>query len=479
MKIIKTQVLIIGGGAAGLNASLFLDTKDVFLIEANGSNSILSPWNLMIKTKNELRKKILDIGNKMNDLNLLEFFLDKYKESVEDLKNIGIRLRKSNIGLVPEYNLPGLKVRKKFLKKLKAKKVKILKGRVEKFLVDENKKIKGVEIRLLNTKEDVKIFFNYLILAGGGLSGFFQYSTGSKNSDGSILSLCYETGFKMRNLEFFMFHPFLLNDKRLPRALISGDILTKIEYEDGNGKKFLSEKIAKALRTNKHHYIFSQMIREFYLQSLKGKIFGKFNCSDAWFEKFKKENEFGFIFKNFKKNILEKIKLQPAFHFLIGGLIINKNGQTNKENIYAAGEITGGLHGSGRIGGLAILEALVFSKAAAMNINKKMRRQKKKIVIPSKISKIGKLGLSDKLKKKNWETLGPIKKKVKLEKFKDFLEHKKILTSQEKLLKKIIEICLLRKNSVGAFYKENSKRVKTSNSSFLINREIIFKKHVE
>lgn len=479
MKTIKTQVLIIGGGAAGLNTALSLDTEDVFLIEANTSNSVLCPWNLMIKTKNELRRKILDTGNNMSDLDLLEVFLDKHKESVKDLKNIGVKLRKSNIGLVPEYNLPGLEVRKIFLKKIKDKKVKILKGKVKKFLVDEKQEIRGVQINLLNTKKNIKIFFNYLILAAGGLSGLFQHTTGSKDSNGDILSLCYEAGFKIRDLEFSMFHPFLLNDKRLPRVLISGDILTKMEYEDENGKSFLSEEIAKALRTNEHHYVFPKMTREFYSQSLKGKIFGRFVCSNIWFEKFKKENEFGFIFKNSKKDILKKIEIQPAFHFSIGGLVINKNSQTNKKNVYAAGEITGGLYGSNRIGGLAILEALVFGKIAAMDINKKIKKQKRDIVISDKATKIGKLGLSDELKKKNWEILGPIKKKEELEKFKKFLENKKILTSQEKLIKKIIEICLLRENSIGSFYKENSKQVKISGSSFLINKKIIFKKYVK
>jgi len=276
-----------------------------------------------------------------------------------------------------------------------------------------------------------------------------------------------------------MFHPFLLNDKRLPRVLISGDILTKMEYEDENGKSFLSEEITKALRTNEHHCVFPKMTREFYSQSLKGKIFGRFVCSNIWFEKFKKENEFGFIFKNSKKDILKKIEIQPAFHFSIGGLVINKNSQTNKKNVYAAGEITGGLYGSNRIGGLAILEALVFGKIAAMDINKKIKKQKRDIVISDKATKIGKLGLSDELKKKNWEILGPIKKKEELEKFKKFLENKKILTSQEKLIKKIIEICLLRENSIGSFYKENSKQVKISGSSFLINKKIIFKKYVK
>jgi len=471
---IKTQVLIIGGGAAGLNAALNLDTRDAILIERNGSNSVLSPWNLMLMPKNELRKKILSTGNHLNSKELVEIFLRDYKKAVEDLKKLGLKFRKSNIGLIPDYTLPGTDARNVFVRKLKNKKVKILKGVVEKFLLNQDKKLIGVAVNLFNLKK-IKIFFNYLVLAAGGFGGFFPFRTGSCDSDGSVLSLCYEAGFKMRDIEFFMFHPFLIVDKRLPRVLISGDILTKMEYEDGKGKGFLSEDIAEALRSNEHHYVFPRMTREFYLQSLKGRIFGRLTCSNDWFEKFKKENEYGFIFKKFKKDELEKIELHPAFHFSIGGLEIDKNAKTSCEDIYAAGEITGGLHGSNRIGGLAILEALVFSKRAALDINKKMGKKKKDILIPRKIIETGRLGLSEKIKKMAWKTLGPVKKRGDLEKFKNFLENKKRLTSQEKLLKKIVEICLLRKSSIGSFYRSDLKETNTAPSSFLVNKNIIFR----
>lgn len=473
MTTIKTQVLIIGGGAAGLNTALNLNTRDVILIEKNGSNSVLCPWNLMLKPKNELRKKILSTGNKINNPELLRGFLENYQEAIRDLKNLGLKFRKSNIGLIPDYALPGIEARKIFLKKLKAKKIKIVKAAVEKFLSSQNKII-GVEARLFDSKK-IKIFFNYLVLAAGGLGGLFPFRTGTKDSDGSISSLCYEAGFDMRDLEFFMFHPFLIVDKRLPKVLVSGNILTKMEYENEKGKKFLSKKIAEALRTNKHHYVFPQMTREFYSQSLKGKIFGRLICSNSWFEKFKKDNEFGFIFKNFKKDNLKKIELHPAFHFSIGGLVIDKNAQTNQENVYAAGEITGGLHGSNRIGGLAILEALIFAKKAALDINKKIKKDKKEISTPDKINEIGHLGLSKETRKEVWKALGPIKNRKKLEKFKTFLGKKKRLTSQEKFLKKIVEICLLRKNSIGAFYRQDLKEKNTASSSFLINKNIVFK----
>lgn len=455
MKKIKTQILIIGGGAAGLNAALNLKNNEKILIERSGSNSLFCPWNLMVKSEKQLKKEMLIAGDKINDLKLLEIFLKNYKQIIKNLEKIGIKLKKSNIGLIPDYPMPGPEVRKIFLNKIKNQNTKFLKGTVENFLVDGDGKIKGAIVALFNSKEKIEIYFNYLILAAGGLGNFFKFTTGSKDSDGSILSLCYEAGLKMRDLEFFMFHPFLITDKRLSKVLISGDILTKMEYEDAKGKKFLSKQVEVALRTNQHHYIFSQMTKEFYLQSLKSKIFGRLICSNEWFEKFKKENEFGFAFRDFKKSEIKKIEIHPAFHYSIGGLAINKEGQTSQKNVYAAGEITGGLHGSNRIGGLAILEALIFSKKAALNINKKITKEEKEVLIPNKINKIGNLGLLKSTKERVWKALGPIKEKGELRKLISFLNNKKTLSSQEKLLREIAKICLLRKKSIGTFLRKD------------------------
>lgn len=452
MRIIKTEVLIIGGGAAGLNTALNIKGKSTMIIERTGSNSLLCPWNLMLKPKKELKKNILETGINMNEISLVNTFLEDYKIIIKDLKKLGIKFRKSNIGIVPDYPFPGSEVRKIFIKKLNKKNVKILKGEIQKFLTTKNNEIIGIEGNIFSSKEKIRIFFNDLILAGGGLSGFFQFTTGSVYSDGSILSLCHETNFKMRDLEFFMFHPFLIVDKRLPRALVSGDILTKMEYEDEKGNNFLSRKVSEALKINKHHHIFPQMVKEFYFQSLKSQIYGKLICSEEWFKEYQEKNEFGFIFKNLKVSDIKKIKIHPAFHFSIGGLVINKNSQTSKKNVYAAGEITGGLHGYNRIGGLAILEALTFGKRAALDINKKIKRN---ILIPDKFKKVGKLGFSNKRKKEVWKTLGPIKNKKILEKIKKELKEKRKLTSQEKLFLKIIELSLIRKNSVGSFYRDD------------------------
>lgn len=69
-------------------------------------------------------------------------------------------------------------------------------------------------------------------------------------------------------------------------------------------------------------------------------------------------------------------KVAPATHHTMGGVKINTEAQVIGEggnvvpNLYAAGEITGGIHGTNRLGGNAITDIVVFGRIAAQNITK-------------------------------------------------------------------------------------------------------------
>lgn len=92
--------------------------------------------------------------------------------------------------------------------------------------------------------------------------------------------------------------------------------------------------------------------------------------------------------KNFGKPLIENatpivappyyaIRLWPKVHFTMGGIRIDTNAQVIGidgniiENLYAAGEITGGVHGASRLGSCAITECMVFGRIAGKNIVEK------------------------------------------------------------------------------------------------------------
>ncbi|HSR03457.1 MAG TPA: FAD-binding protein, partial [Proteiniclasticum sp.] len=70
------------------------------------------------------------------------------------------------------------------------------------------------------------------------------------------------------------------------------------------------------------------------------------------------------------------IKAAPAVHHTMGGVEINENAEvldtTDKviPNLFAAGEVTGGIHGSNRLGGNAVTDIVVFGKIAGENAAK-------------------------------------------------------------------------------------------------------------
>ncbi len=60
----------------------------------------------------------------------------------------------------------------------------------------------------------------------------------------------------------------------------------------------------------------------------------------------------------------EPMEVAPTAHHFMGGVRINENGETTVGNLFAAGEVSGGVHGANRLGGNALAETQVFGKRA-------------------------------------------------------------------------------------------------------------------
>ncbi len=76
------------------------------------------------------------------------------------------------------------------------------------------------------------------------------------------------------------------------------------------------------------------------------------------------------------------IKIAPGIHYTMGGVKINtKTEVINTENqpitgLYAAGEVTGGLHGQNRIGGNSVAEIIIFGRQAGIQAAAYAKEQK-------------------------------------------------------------------------------------------------------
>jgi succinate dehydrogenase / fumarate reductase flavoprotein subunit/L-aspartate oxidase len=63
----------------------------------------------------------------------------------------------------------------------------------------------------------------------------------------------------------------------------------------------------------------------------------------------------------------EPMLLYPTLHYQNGGIKIEATGKTAIDGLYAAGEVTGGVHGRNRLMGNSLLDILVFGRRAGLN----------------------------------------------------------------------------------------------------------------
>lgn len=74
------------------------------------------------------------------------------------------------------------------------------------------------------------------------------------------------------------------------------------------------------------------------------------------------------LFKRYGIDISkEPILVYPSLHYQNGGLKFNEKGETSVRGLFAAGEVTGGVHGENRLGGNSLMDVLVFGRIAGKN----------------------------------------------------------------------------------------------------------------
>lgn len=72
----------------------------------------------------------------------------------------------------------------------------------------------------------------------------------------------------------------------------------------------------------------------------------------------------------------DPILVYPTQHYQNGGIAINDNSEAEVENLFAAGETTGGIHGRNRLMGNSLLDIIVFGRVAGKNAANKAHKTK-------------------------------------------------------------------------------------------------------
>jgi L-aspartate oxidase len=229
-----------------------------------------------------------------------------------------------------------------------------------------HKQCYGVYVLNKKTKQVETFLGKTTLLATGGIGQVYQSTTNPTIATGDGIAMAYRAKGFVHGMEFIQFHPTALyNPGHKPSFLISeavrghGGIL-----KNQDGSTFMErydDRLSLAPRDVVARAIDSEMKKHgtdhVYLDTRhipKDEILQQFPMIYAHCLQ-----ELGIDMST------EMIPVVPAQHYLCGGIIVDHYGQTNIENLFAAGECSyTGLHGANRLASNSLLEAIVYAHNA-------------------------------------------------------------------------------------------------------------------
>ena len=239
-------------------------------------------------------------------------------------------------------------------------------------IIVDNNIVKGAIGLDIETGSYITIDTNAVVLAAGGLTRIFSRNSASLNMGGDAYALALRAGAELIDMEFVQFFPIghlaprlvgmdpIMWDPfryKLGGRLLNGNREQFIEnYGGADGKSYT---VGRDLASY-------AIIKE--VEAGRGSPNGGAWLSFEHVPKVELESAFGPIIKKLAENNIDltknAVEVSPIAHYHMGGIKVNTKMQTRIHGLFAAGEAVGGANGANRLSGNAIPEAFVFGKRA-------------------------------------------------------------------------------------------------------------------
>ena len=400
MSVIKnTDILIVGSGIAGLSTALMLSENiQVTLITKGKNNDCSTAWAQggmasVLSETDSFKKHIQDTvknGKGIVSENIAAEIIKNGPSCINWLIKNGVEFtadKKNQIDLTLEgahserrvayiKDETGAVIHQTLYDKVKLKKnitlieeCQIIDLILEK---DDNKNLNkciGAYIFHKNNKHIQTIKSKNIVLATGGASKIYQFTSNPNTSTGDGIAAAWRAGCTVSNMEFIQFHPTCLFHPHVKSFLISESLRGE------GGILYTPDNIRFMEKYDKRKELAS---RDIIARAIDNEM--KTNgYTNVYLDISHKPSEF--IRKRFPRiyekclsvNIditKERIPVIPASHYTCGGVKTDVSGKTEIDYLYVIGESAHtGFHGANRLASNSLLECLVMSKECSKKIN--------------------------------------------------------------------------------------------------------------
>jgi succinate dehydrogenase / fumarate reductase flavoprotein subunit len=381
----KTDVLIIGAGGAGLVAAIHAKELgvDVLVITKEyptRSQTCMAQGGINAAFGNVSEDSVdAHIANTLKsahgeaDEEAVRFMCSEAKGAVEWLDSIGVCFSRTSDAKIAQRTLggasapracyaqdyTGLKILHTLYDKALSMGIKILNEKYFlELLLHQDGFVCGAEVFDIRTGEREFYSAKSVVLATGGYSRIYgENSTNSTASTGDGIAAALRAGARLKDMEFVQFHPTALKNSSI---LISESARGEGGYLlNSKGERFTNELAPR-----------DEVSRAINAEMLQGEeIFLDIRHLGESFidEGLPQERKLAKLYENVDP-VDDLIPIRPVAHYTMGGIAVDNKSQTSITGLFACGECANhNVHGANRLGGNSLLEIVVFGAEAGKN----------------------------------------------------------------------------------------------------------------
>lgn len=394
----ESDVLVIGGGIAGITAAIEAARAGAATTIAcagplfGGSSFYPGTWGLgLIGPESEadeadLIATIEDVGCGMADHELVEVFVRGIRPAIAWLEeDLGVPLKRPSSAqrASDKTFIPCFDHKRRLWRGITRQTFEAAAQRTLKTLdVNVLERTELMELARLHEDDGAvcgAVFFDHasaslrtsaassVILAAGGTGGLFERSLTSADVLSSVHAIAMSAGCELVNIEFMQMMPGLVSPVR---GIVFNEKTFRYAIpEDASGILPHSEDArADLLEARSSHGPFTCRLDD---ERVDRAIDAAGPSGMPVRLRFPSNNILEFVqaFSTWMQQSLniaptDELRIAMYAHAANGGIRIDRNAWTGVKGLYACGELTGGMHGADRIGGLSSANGLVFGRIA-------------------------------------------------------------------------------------------------------------------
>jgi succinate dehydrogenase / fumarate reductase flavoprotein subunit len=397
--MIRHDILIVGGGLAGLSAALSsapgLDVAVISRVHPLRSHSVAAQGGINAALGNNPKgqddtweKHAFDTikgSDYLADQDAAELMCQKAPSAVYELEHMGAPFSRLPGGLIAQRPFGGagfprtcyaadrtghVLVHTLFEQSIR-KNVKFYDEWLVAELAVENGRCCGVIIFDLATGEVFPVKSEAVIFATGGYGRVYLRTTNAFINHGSGIGISYRAGVPLKDMEFVQFHPTSLFPNNI---LMTEGARGEGGYLLNNlGKRFMADYAPSAMELAPRDIVARAIQTEISRGNGFANEYVLLDLTHLGAEKINKRlpaiREICMRFAGIDP-VVTPIPIQPAQHYSMGGIDVDVFGASRLPGFYAAGECACvSVHGANRLGGNSLLDTVVFGKIAGKAVS--------------------------------------------------------------------------------------------------------------